>query len=144
MVSLALDTEEAPQGEFSSISVDVSKADHERERPCYTRYGSATSESGKRGPALSLVQRRSLALTFVGAGSAFSKKYFQNNLLIVKGDAHLLVDCGTRTPEALALLGLSVAQIKQLPHHPQPRGPYRRARGSHARRPLRPTPQTTW
>jgi len=53
----------------------------------------------------------SLDLTFIGAGGAFSKKYFQNNVLVVKGDSHLLVDCGTRTPEALALLGLSVAQI---------------------------------
>jgi ribonuclease BN (tRNA processing enzyme) len=53
-----------------------------------------------------------LNLTFIGAGSAFSKKFFQNNLLVVKGKSHLLVDCGTRAPEALALLGLSVGQIR--------------------------------
>lgn len=64
-------------------------------------------------------ERRSLALTndgalsvaFVGAGSAFSKRFYQNNILIVKGQDHLLVDCGTRTPEALHHLGLSVTQI---------------------------------
>ena len=61
--------------------------------------------------ALSLINGGDLDLTFIGVGSAFSKKYFQNNLLVVKGDSHLLVDCGTRAPEALSLLGLSVGQI---------------------------------
>jgi ribonuclease BN (tRNA processing enzyme) len=53
-----------------------------------------------------------LDITFVGTGSAFSKKFYQNNLLVVKGNGHLLVDCGSRTPEALAKLGLSVGQIR--------------------------------
>jgi ribonuclease BN (tRNA processing enzyme) len=52
-----------------------------------------------------------LELTFVGAGGAFSKKFHQNNLLIVKGPDHVLVDCGTRAPEALAEHGLSIAAI---------------------------------
>jgi ribonuclease BN (tRNA processing enzyme) len=52
-----------------------------------------------------------LDLTFIGTGSAFSKKFFQNNILVVKGKSHLLVDCGARAPEALARLGLSVGQI---------------------------------
>lgn len=52
-----------------------------------------------------------LDLTFIGTGSAFSKKFFQNNVLVVKGESHLLVDCGSRTPEALSKLGLSVGQI---------------------------------
>lgn len=52
-----------------------------------------------------------LALTFIGTGSAFSKKLFQNNILIAKGSEHVLVDCGSRTPEALDLLGLSVMKI---------------------------------
>ena len=53
-----------------------------------------------------------LALKFIGTGSAFSKKFYQNNLLVVKGQNHLLVDCGTRTPEALNKVGLSVTNIK--------------------------------
>jgi len=53
-----------------------------------------------------------LDLTFIGTGSAFSKKFFQNNLLVVKGEGHLLVDCGSRAPEALARLGLSIGQIR--------------------------------
>jgi len=68
-----------------------------------------TKNQGER--ALALTNRGDLDLTFIGSGAAFSKKFFQNNLLIVKGDSHLLVDCGSRTPEALSLLGLSVAQI---------------------------------
>jgi ribonuclease BN (tRNA processing enzyme) len=61
--------------------------------------------------SLALANGGDLDLTFIGVGSAFSKKFFQNNLLVVKGDSHLLVDCGTRATEALSLLGLSVGQI---------------------------------
>lgn len=53
-----------------------------------------------------------LRLCFIGAGSAFTKKFYQNNLLVLKGGDHLLVDCGTRAPEALARLGLSVTQVR--------------------------------
>jgi ribonuclease BN (tRNA processing enzyme) len=62
--------------------------------------------------SLPLANDGSLTLHFIGAGSAFTKKYYQNNLLIIKGQDHLLVDCGTRTPEALARLGLSVMDIR--------------------------------
>jgi len=61
---------------------------------------------------LSLANSGSLSLVFIGAGSAFSKKFYQTNLLIVKGDSHLLVDCGTRAPEALFKLGLSVTHVQ--------------------------------
>jgi ribonuclease BN (tRNA processing enzyme) len=63
-------------------------------------------------PVLSLTNDGSLAVSFIGAGSAFSKKLFQNNLLVVKGPSHIMVDCGTRTPEALSKLGLSVGKIR--------------------------------
>lgn len=36
-----------------------------------------------------------LEMFFIGVGSAFSKNNYQTNLLLIKGDAHLLVDCGT-------------------------------------------------
>ena len=65
----------------------------------------------KRIKSLALTNEGSLDLTFIGTGSAFSKKFFQNNIIVVKKDTHLLVDCGTRATEALALLGLSVSQI---------------------------------
>jgi ribonuclease BN (tRNA processing enzyme) len=61
---------------------------------------------------LSLTNDGALALTFIGSGSAFSKRFFQNNLLVVKGADHLLIDCGTRTPEALSKVGLSVGKIR--------------------------------
>lgn len=54
----------------------------------------------------------SLQLFFVGAGSAFSKRFYQTNLLIIKEDTHLLIDCGTRAPESLSFLGLPVTRIE--------------------------------
>jgi ribonuclease BN (tRNA processing enzyme) len=65
----------------------------------------------KEGTAFPLTNGGDLDLTFIGAGGAFSKKFFQNNLLIVKGDSHLLVDCGTRAPTSLALHGIGVGAI---------------------------------
>ncbi|GAB1432055.1 MBL fold metallo-hydrolase [Spirochaetota bacterium] len=55
---------------------------------------------------------KALSITFIGTGSAFTKKFYQNNALVVKEDEHILIDCGTRTPEALSKLGLSVTNIK--------------------------------
>lgn len=54
----------------------------------------------------------SLSLLFIGAGNAFSKKFYQNNALIVKGQDHVLIDCGSRTPEALSALGISVVDVR--------------------------------
>jgi ribonuclease BN (tRNA processing enzyme) len=59
----------------------------------------------------------SLSLLFIGAGNAFTKKFYQNNALIVKGQDHVLIDCGSRTPEALAALGLSVTDVHYLITH---------------------------
>ncbi len=63
-------------------------------------------------PAAVLENQGQLSLLFIGTGSAFSKKLYQNNLLIVKGPDHVLIDCGTRTPEALSRLGLSVLMVR--------------------------------
>lgn len=64
--------------------------------------------------SLPLTNDGRLSLTFIGAGSAFSKRFYQTNLLIVKGNSHLLVDCGTRAPEALHRLGLPVSKIQNM------------------------------
>jgi ribonuclease BN (tRNA processing enzyme) len=70
-------------------------------------------ETSESPPNIPLVRDdNALSITFIGAGNAFTKKYFQNNALIVKGKDHVLVDCGSRTPEALALLGLSVTKVR--------------------------------
>lgn len=50
---------------------------------------------------LQLTNDGKLSLFFIGTGSAFSKKYFQTNFLIVKGNDHVLVDCGTLCSYAL-------------------------------------------
>lgn len=63
------------------------------------------------GAELSLVNDGQLSLFFIGCGSAFSKRLYQNNLLIIKGRDHVLIDCGTRTPQALHELGMSVTDI---------------------------------
>lgn len=64
-----------------------------------------------RAKHLPLTNNGTLSLLPVGCGGAFSKELYQNNLLIVKGDDHCMVDCGTRTPEALAQLGRPVTDI---------------------------------
>ncbi len=64
-----------------------------------------------RAKKLPLSNSGALSLFPVGCGSAFSKKLYQNNFLIVKGDDHCMVDCGTRTPEALFRLGRPVTEI---------------------------------
>ncbi len=51
---------------------------------------------------------------FLGCGSAFSKKQNQTNLLVVKGDEHLLVDCGSTCSRALQEAGLSILDIKNV------------------------------
>ena len=64
-----------------------------------------------RAKSLPLTNSGALALYPVGCGSAFSRTFSQNNYLIVKGKDHCMVDCGTRTPETLARLGVPVTRI---------------------------------
>ena len=61
---------------------------------------------------LPLTNKGQLGILFLGSGSAFTKKNYQNNILIVKGDDHVMIDCGTRTPEALTRLGRTVGDIR--------------------------------
>ena len=42
-----------------------------------------------------------LSFFFIGTGSAFSKINYQTNLLIIKGQDHILIDCGSLCPYAL-------------------------------------------
>ncbi|MBN1496996.1 MAG: MBL fold metallo-hydrolase [Spirochaetes bacterium] len=55
-----------------------------------------------------------LELFFIGVGSAFSRRHYQTNLLVIKGNDHLLIDCGTRCPQALSELGIPVTEIQNL------------------------------
>lgn len=59
-----------------------------------------------------LTNNGELSLYFIGTGAAFAKTLNQNNLLIVKGDDHLLIDCGSKCTQALHNVGISVAQLQ--------------------------------
>lgn len=61
---------------------------------------------------LTLTTNGDLTCYFVGTGSAFAKTLNQNNLLVIKGDDHLLVDCGTKCSQALYDNGLPLENIR--------------------------------
>jgi ribonuclease BN (tRNA processing enzyme) len=61
-----------------------------------------------KGESLSLTNDGELEIFFLGVGSAFALKHYQLNFLIIKGDAHILVDFGMTGPQALA----EVARLK--------------------------------
>lgn len=63
---------------------------------------------------VSLSNTGKLELFFIGIGSAFTRKHYQTNLLVIKGEDHLLIDCGTRCPQALSELGIGVTDIRNL------------------------------
>lgn len=60
----------------------------------------------------SLTNDGKLELFFIGVGSAFTKRHYQTNLLLIKGKDHLLIDCGTKGTQALYELGVAVTDIK--------------------------------
>ena len=56
-----------------------------------------------------------LSLFFIGTGSAFTKKAYQTNLLVIKGHEHVLIDCGTLCTYALKnAYNTDLAEIKNL------------------------------
>lgn len=76
------------------------------------------TEICKNGESLPLQTEGHLRVVFIGTGSAFAKRRRQSNILIIQGDHHVLIDCGTQGPLALADIGLDVLQIKSyLPTH---------------------------
>src|SRR6056297_315324 len=62
----------------------------------------------------SLTSNGNLELFFLGVGSAFTKRNYQTNLMIVKGNDHVLVDCGTKCPQSFFELGLPVTEVRNL------------------------------
>ncbi|MDR2733446.1 MAG: MBL fold metallo-hydrolase [Spirochaetota bacterium] len=63
------------------------------------------------GNKLSLTNDGRLDLFFIGVGSAFTKRNYQTNLLIIQGNDHILIDCGTSAPMALAKAGIHITDI---------------------------------
>ena len=64
--------------------------------------------------SIRLTNSGNLEFFFVGVGSAFSKIHYQNNLLIVKGQDHLLIDCGTLCPYAFYKYNSNITSIKNI------------------------------
>lgn len=52
-----------------------------------------------------------MKITMLGTGSAFAKKYDNNNALMEVDDYKLLIDCGITLPRALHTAGLSFQQL---------------------------------
>ena len=61
---------------------------------------------------LTLTNEGNLTFFWTGIGSAFSKKMYQTNLVIIKGNDHILVDCGTRCPSAFIDYGCPITNIR--------------------------------
>ncbi len=56
-----------------------------------------------------------LSLFFIGTGNAFTKTSFQTNLLVIKGNEHLLIDCGTLCSYAIEnLYNSKITDIRNL------------------------------
>src|SRR4030042_1937438 len=55
-----------------------------------------------------------MKVTFLGVGSAFSRKHRKSNILIESGKIKLLVDCSCSCPPALEKYGLSLKDITHL------------------------------
>ncbi|MGK5092571.1 MBL fold metallo-hydrolase [Deltaproteobacteria bacterium TL4] len=55
-----------------------------------------------------------MKVTFIGVGSAFSKKNFQSNVLVESGNIKLLIDCGHTAISAIEAYGLSVTDITHI------------------------------
>ena len=55
-----------------------------------------------------------LKFFFLGVGSAFAKKNFQTNLIIIKGQDHLLVDCGNICPYAFYTYSTPITKVKNI------------------------------
>lgn len=63
---------------------------------------------------IKLTNEGSLELFFLGTGSAFVKQNHQNNFLIIKGNDHLLVDCGTQCPIAFYKYNSTLLNIENI------------------------------
>jgi phosphoribosyl 1,2-cyclic phosphodiesterase len=61
---------------------------------------------------LPLTSDGALELFFLGVGSAFTKRHYQTNLLVRKGQDHLMVDFGTKAGQAAFELGRRVTDFR--------------------------------
>lgn len=67
---------------------------------------------------IQLTNDGSLQFFFAGTGGAFNKTHFQNNLIVIKGKDHVLIDCGSLCPYALKTFNTNLTEIRAfLPTH---------------------------
>ena len=74
--------------------------------------GQTTRFATRKVEKVELTNAGDLSLFFIGVGAAFAKTLNQNNILIIKGEDHLLVDCGSRCSQALFAKGLQISSIQ--------------------------------
>lgn len=72
----------------------------------------AMNISSQPAQQLRLTNDGGLSLYFIGTGSAFAKTLNQTNAVVVKGDAHVVIDFGTRCSQALHSVGVAVPQLR--------------------------------
>ncbi len=65
-------------------------------------------------PPIPLTSNNELVIHFIGTGFAFTKRNYQNNLIIIKNDTHIVVDVGTKATQGLFEKGIKVSDIKTL------------------------------
>ena len=53
-------------------------------------------------------------VTFVGTGSAFSRRFGHNNALVEKGDVRLMLDFGYHSPGRLEKMGIGLREITHI------------------------------
>lgn len=66
----------------------------------------------KKNEKVSLTNDGRLSLFWVGVGAAFTKNLYQTNVLVIKGNSHVLIDCSSRCPEAFLDYGIQITNIK--------------------------------
>ncbi len=55
-----------------------------------------------------------LSVFFLGTGNAFTKRLYDNNILIIKGNEHVLVDIGTLCPLSFNNFNTSLREIRNI------------------------------
>lgn len=64
--------------------------------------------------AIQLTNDGKLSFFFLGTGSAFTKVNFQNNVIVIKGKDHILIDCGTLCPFSFSKFNSNITDIKNI------------------------------
>jgi ribonuclease BN (tRNA processing enzyme) len=62
--------------------------------------------------SMALTNNGELSVYFVGTGSAFAKNLHQNNLLVIKGEDHILIDCGSKCSQTMHDRGFEISDIR--------------------------------